>query len=120
VQPKANGQLLIGSSRQYGVEGREVEDKIMARIFERAAEYLPALPSLTIQRTWTGFRSATPDKLPLIGPSAEDKTVFLATGHEGLGITTSLATAQLLADLIGGRTPAIPIEPYLPSRSTLS
>jgi D-hydroxyproline dehydrogenase subunit beta len=116
VQPKANGQLLIGSSRQYGVEGREVEDKILARIFERAAEYLPALPSLSIQRTWTGFRSATPDKLPLIGPSAEDKTVFLATGHEGLGITTSLATAQLLADLIAGRTPAIPIEPYFPSR----
>src|SRR5271170_3214973 len=116
VQTRANGQLLIGSSRQYGVEGREVEDKILARIFERAAEYLPALPSLRIDRRWTGFRSATPDKLPLIGPTAEDKTVFLATGHEGLGITTSLATAQLLADLIGGRTPAIPIEPYLPSR----
>ena len=116
VQPRANGQLLIGSSRQYGVEGREVEGTILARIFERAAEYLPALPSLTIQRTWTGFRSATPDKLPLIGPSAEDKTVFLATGHEGLGITTSLGTAQLLADLAGGRTPAIPIDPYLPSR----
>jgi D-hydroxyproline dehydrogenase subunit beta len=52
----------------------------------------------------------------LIGPSPEDRTVFLATGHEGLGITTSLATAQLLADLIAGRTPSIPIEPYLPSR----
>jgi len=117
VQPRVNGQLLIGSSRQYGVEGREVEDKMLARIFARAAEYLPALPSLTIQRTWTGFRSATPDKLPLIGPIAEDNTVFLATGHEGLGITTSLATAQLLADLIGGRTSAIPIEPYLPSRT---
>jgi D-hydroxyproline dehydrogenase subunit beta len=116
VQPRANGQLLIGSSRQYGADGREVEDKILARIFERAAEYLPALPSLTIQRTWTGFRSATPDKLPLIGPS-QDKTVFLATGHEGLGITTSLATGQLLVDLIGGRTPAIPIGPYLPSRA---
>jgi glycine/D-amino acid oxidase-like deaminating enzyme len=94
-----------------------VEDTILARIFERAAEYLPALPSLTIQRTWTGFRSATPDKVPLIGPWAKDKTVFLATGHEGLGITTSLATAQLLADLAGGTTPAIPIEPYLPSRA---
>jgi D-hydroxyproline dehydrogenase subunit beta len=119
VQPRANGQLLIGSSRQYGVEGREVEDKILTRMFQRAAEYLPALPSLTIERTWTGFRSATPDKLPLIGPSAEDETVFLATGHEGLGITTSLGTAQLLADLIGGRPPAIPIEPYAPTRTTL-
>jgi glycine/D-amino acid oxidase-like deaminating enzyme len=88
-------------------------------MFERAAEFLPVLPSLAIQRTWTGFRSATPDKLPLIGPSPEDKTVLLATGHEGLGITTSLGTAQLLADLIAGKTPAIPMEPYSPSRGTL-
>ena len=116
VQPRQNGQLLIGSSRQFGAKGREVEPGIMARMFERATEYLPALPTLAIERTWTGFRSATPDKLPLIGPSLTDETVFLATGHEGLGITTSLATAQLLADLIAGRTPAIPIAPYLPSR----
>jgi D-hydroxyproline dehydrogenase subunit beta len=120
VQPRANGQLLIGSSRQYSAAGSEVEEKMLARMFARAAEFLPALPSLAIQRTWTGFRSATPDKLPLIGPSREDKTVFLATGHEGLGITTSLGTAQLLADLIAGRTPAIPIEPYSPARGTLS
>jgi D-hydroxyproline dehydrogenase subunit beta len=89
---------------------------MLARMWARATEYLPALPSLSIERTWTGFRSATPDKLPLIGPWAEDETVFLATGHEGLGITTSLATAQLLADFIGGRTPAVPIGAYSPSR----
>jgi D-hydroxyproline dehydrogenase subunit beta len=116
VQPKANGQLLIGSSRQYGVQGREVDDEVLARMLQRAAEYMPVLPSLSIERSWTGFRSATPDKLPLIGRWAEDETVFLATGHEGLGITTSLATAQLLADLIAGRKPAIPIAPYSPAR----
>jgi glycine/D-amino acid oxidase-like deaminating enzyme len=117
VQPKANGQLLIGSSRQFGVESREVDEQVLARMLQRAAEYMPVLPSLSIERSWTGFRSATPDKLPLIGRWAEDETIFLATGHEGLGITTSLATAQLLADLIAGKKPAIPIEPYLPSRS---
>ena len=116
VQPKVNGQLLIGSSRQYGVEGREVDEQVLARMLQRAAAYMPVLSSLSIERSWTGFRSATPDKLPLIGPWAEDETVLLATGHEGLGITTSLATAQLLADLIAGRKPAIPIEPYSPSR----
>jgi D-hydroxyproline dehydrogenase subunit beta len=116
VQPRQNGQLLIGSSRQFGVESREVDEGVLARMLKRAAEFLPSLPSLSIERTWTGFRSATPDKLPLIGPSAKDKTVFLATGHEGLGITTSLATAQLLADWIDGKEPVIPIEPYLPSR----
>ena len=117
VQPRQNGQLLIGSSRQFGVKSREVDDGMLVRMYARAAEYLPALPSLLIERTWTGFRSATPDKLPLIGLSGDDETLFLATGHEGLGITTSLGTAQLLADSIAGRTPAIPIAPYSPSRS---
>jgi D-hydroxyproline dehydrogenase subunit beta len=119
VQPRQNGQLLVGSSRQFGVEGREVDERIVTRMYARAAEYLPALPSLSVERTWTGFRSATPDKLPLIGPSAHDKTLFLATGHEGLGITTSLGTAQLLADSVAGRTPAIPMAPYSPSRTPL-
>jgi glycine/D-amino acid oxidase-like deaminating enzyme len=67
-------------------------------------------------RTWTGFRAATADKLPLIGPWPGDKSVFLATGHEGLGITTSLGTARILADQITGVRPEIPAEPYLPSR----
>jgi glycine/D-amino acid oxidase-like deaminating enzyme len=42
--------------------------------------------------------------------------VFLATGHEGLGITTSLGTAKLLVDQIVGREPAIPVGPYAPCR----
>lgn len=117
VQPRRNGQVLIGSSRQFGAQSREVEPNILSRMFARAAEYIPGLPSLSIERTWTGFRAATPDKLPLIGPSANDPSLYLATGHEGLGITTSLATAQLLADLIAGRPTAIPIKPYLPTRN---
>ena len=68
-------------------------------------------------RTWTGFRAATPDKLPLIGPGLADKSLFMATGHEGLGITTSLGTARILVDQITGVNPEIPIEPYLPSRA---
>jgi glycine/D-amino acid oxidase-like deaminating enzyme len=82
----------------------------------RAIEYLPSLGKLSALRAWTGFRAATPDKLPLIGPSTEQEGLFLATGHEGLGITTSLGTAKLLVDQIVKREPAIPVEPYLPSR----
>jgi glycine/D-amino acid oxidase-like deaminating enzyme len=82
----------------------------------RALEYLPSLGALSVVRTWTGFRAATPDKLPLIGPSLEDDRVWLATGHEGLGITTALATGRLVADQMLGRPTEIPVEPYLPAR----
>ena len=116
VQPRRTGQILIGSSRQYGADHKEVDNEILTRMLRRAAEYMPGLGQMSAIRTWTGFRAATPDKLPLIGLWTGDKSLFLATGHEGLGITTSLGTARILADQIMGVPSEIPIEPYLPSR----
>jgi D-hydroxyproline dehydrogenase subunit beta len=116
VQPRRTGQILIGSSRQFGAEHKEVDHAMVVRMLRRAQEFMPALSPMSVVRVWTGFRAATPDKLPLIGPWPHDKSVFLATGHEGLGITTSLATAKLVADQITGAKPQIAIEPYLPSR----
>ena len=115
VQPRRTGQLLIGSSRQYGAEHTEVDPVMVQRMLARALEYMPGLGQLVAIRTWTGFRAATPDKLPIIGPSSISG-MFLATGHEGLGITTSLATAKLLVDQVLKRPSAIPVEPYLPTR----
>jgi glycine/D-amino acid oxidase-like deaminating enzyme len=117
VQPRRTGQILIGSSRQYGAEHKEVDNFMLVRMLNRAQEYMPGLIQMSTVRTWTGFRAATPDKLPLIGPWKGDKSIFLATGHEGLGITTSLGTARILADQITGTKPEIPVEPYLPSRT---
>lgn len=116
VQPRATGQILLGSSRQYGVEDKSIDSHILNQMIERAFEYMPQMRDLSVIRTWTGFRAATKDKLPLIGPHPERNNLYLATGHEGLGITTSLGTAKLLVDQLMNRKPAIPVEPYLPSR----
>jgi glycine/D-amino acid oxidase-like deaminating enzyme len=118
IQPRKTGQMLIGSSRQYGVDSSQIDAPILKRMLTRAIEYMPNLASLSSIRTWTGFRAATPDKLPLIGPDPSNPKLYLATGHEGLGITTSLGTAKLLIDQIVGKEPAIPVGPYLPGRVT--
>jgi D-hydroxyproline dehydrogenase subunit beta len=116
VQPRKTGQVLIGSSRQYGIEDPRVDTRMLTSMLLRSFEYVPALEHTSAIRCWTGFRAATPDKLPLIGPAEGFRRVYLATGHEGLGITTSLGTARLLADLVLSRDTAIPIAPYLPQR----
>jgi D-hydroxyproline dehydrogenase subunit beta len=116
VQPRATGQALLGSSRQFGDERSDVRWPVLARMIRRATEYMPSLARISVIRVWTGFRAATPDQLPLIGPHGGIDNLILATGHEGLGITTALATAELVVARILGREPAIPGEPYLPSR----
>jgi len=116
IQPRKTGQILIGSSRQYTAEGTEINTPILNRMLQRALEYMPGLGQLAVTRCWTGHRAATPDKLPLIGPTPSNDKIWLATGHEGLGITTCLGTGKLLADLLLERPTEIPAEPYAPAR----
>lgn len=117
AQPRPTGQLLLGSSRQFDTTDPAVELPVLAQMLKRAARYLPSLPSLNGIRAWTGFRAASPDGLPLIGPAGDAAPgVWLAVGHEGLGVTTSLATAQLLVAQMLHTAAPIPYEPYLPQR----
>ena len=116
VQPRKDGSLWIGSSRQNGNDDPQVQPDIVRRMMARAIEFVPVLATLPVVRTWAGFRPATSDKLPLIGRWPADPRMLIATGHEGLGITTAPSTARLLADLILDRPTPIPIEPYAPAR----
>jgi D-hydroxyproline dehydrogenase subunit beta len=116
LQPRPNGQLLLGSSRQFGDESPDLRPSILLRMIERALAYVPDLAQVPVLRVWTGFRPTTPDHRPLIGSLAGQPEVLLACGHEGLGITTAPATAELIAAEILGHTPPIDPGPYLPSR----
>jgi D-amino-acid dehydrogenase len=55
---------------------------------------------------WTGLRPMTPDGTPIVG-STSVPNLFLNTGHGTLGWTMSCGSAQLLADLVSGKQPAI-------------
>lgn len=117
VQPRPTGQLLLGSSRQFGVDHRQIDGPLLQRMIDRGVAYMPGLARISAIRAWTGFRAATPDSLPLVGPHGSIPGLYLATGHEGLGITTAMGTAELLADALAGRTSQISPEPYLPTRN---
>ena len=116
LQPRRTGQLLLGSSRQYDDDSSEIRWPLLRRMIGRALQYMPALKQTKAIRVWAGFRASTPDKLPLIGPYPGSRNILLATGHEGLGITTAPATGEMIAQHILGFAPKIPLEPYLPAR----
>ena len=118
VQPRATGQVLVGSSRQIDNTSPAVERDMITRMITRAAEFLPDLGTLPVIRTWVGIRPSTDHNLPVIGPVPGHPRLFIATGHEGVGITTSLGTGRLITDLVLGRTPPIDPEPFLPRSLT--
>jgi D-amino-acid dehydrogenase len=51
----------------------------------------------------------TPDGTPVVGRTGMSN-LFINTGHGTLGWTMSCGSAQLLADLMSAKRPAIPFE----------
>ena len=116
VQPRRTGQLLIGSSRELVGLNSQINHDLLGAMLRRATSFIPALAQVRALRSWVGFRPATADKLPLIGPWPAIAGVWIAAGHEGLGITMSTGTADLIVAGILGREPPVDAAPFRPDR----
>ncbi len=117
VQPRGTAQVLIGSSRELVGFDSTINHPLLGAMMSRATDFIPALAHARALRTWIGFRPTTPDKLPLIGRWSELDDVWVAAGHEGLGITMATGTADLIVAGVSGTAEPLDGAPYLPDRS---
>lgn len=83
---------------------------------ERSAREAIVLGDRLEDTPWMGRRPTLPDSRPAIGPARGYESLFFAFGHQHIGFSTGPGTARLLADLMEGRRPEIPAEPFDPSR----
>lgn len=86
-------------------------------MLDKAKTFLPELNTEGGTR-WMGFRPSLPDSLPVIGPSPRAPQVVYAFGHGHLGLTQSVGTADLVADIVSARSPAIELAPFRADRFT--
>ncbi|MGY6547660.1 MAG: NAD(P)/FAD-dependent oxidoreductase [Roseinatronobacter sp.] len=116
VSPLESG-VRVGGAVELG--GLDLPPN-MARadaMLTRARRFLPGLATENGVQ-WMGFRPSLPDSLPAIGPLARHPGILCAFGHGHLGLTQSTATAEIMADLLTGRTPPLDITPFSPDRFT--
>ncbi|MGX9848717.1 NAD(P)/FAD-dependent oxidoreductase [Limimaricola litoreus] len=84
-------------------------------MLQKAAAFLPGLRPQGGTR-WMGFRPSLPDSLPAIGLLPGQDDVICAFGHGHLGLTQSVGTARIVADLLTGQAPQIDLTPFAPTR----
>jgi D-amino-acid dehydrogenase len=65
---------------------------------------------------WVGPRPMTPDGLPMIGALPGAAGVFVAAGHNMLGVTLAQGSGRALAQLITSGRAEIDLEPFAPTR----
>ncbi len=81
-----------------------------------AAAVLGIPESAPVDHVWRGLRPCTPDGLPMIGRAPGLENVYVATGHQMLGVQTAPATGRLMADLLLDREPIFDPAPFRPER----
>lgn len=107
--------IRVGGAVELGGLTLPPNYKRSEAMLRKAQAFLPGLnPQGGVQ--WMGFRPSLPDSLPAIGPARATPRVTYAFGHGHLGLTQSPGTARLVADLLTGRAPAIPLAPFSPQR----
>ncbi|MFN5669993.1 NAD(P)/FAD-dependent oxidoreductase, partial [Bradyrhizobium sp.] len=67
-------------------------------------------------KTWFGHRPSMPDGRPCIGHASATRDVVYAFGHGHVGLVGSARTGRLVAQLLSGQPPEIPLAPFAPAR----
>ena len=90
---------LSGFNLELNPRRRETLELVVNDLFPGAGDTAQA-------SFWTGLRPMTPDSTPIVGATPL-RNLFLNTGHGTLGWTMAAGSAMVIADLVGGKTPAI-------------
>ena len=109
--PLGNELRVAGMADLAGYAARFDESRLDTLINEVKAAF-PRASNFSQFKPWCGLRPATPKGTPILGATPYPN-LFLNVGHGALGFTLSMGSARIVADLIGGRTPAIPLDGFL-------
>ncbi|SDV50892.1 D-amino acid dehydrogenase [Chitinasiproducens palmae] len=101
-----DSRIRVGGMAEIAGFDYRLDPKRRATLEMCVGDLFPGAGDASAASFWTGLRPMTPDGTPIVGPTPVDG-LFLNTGHGTLGWTMSCGSAQLLADLISGRRPAI-------------
>jgi glycine oxidase len=100
IVPRRDGRLLAGSTTEQAGFDRRVTVSGVHSILAHALEISPEVSRLPLIGTWAGLRPQADDNLPVLGPCAEIKGLFCATGHYRNGILLAPITGELIAGSI--------------------
>lgn len=104
--PRHEGRIVAGSTLEDVGFDKSLTAGGIRKILDAAIELVPKIADAQIVETWAGLRPASPDNLPIIGPT-DIEGLFIATGHYRNGILLAPVTAKIVRDWVrSGKVPA--------------
>lgn len=114
-EPTHANNFLMGSSRRFVGRDTSCHIGVMKAIASRAVHFFPVMKDVKIIRAYAGLRPFTPDHMPIVS-GTDIPGFYIATGHEGDGISLSLVTAEIISGLINNKPIDMDLRPLAYSR----
>lgn len=110
--PRRDGRVLFGSSLEDAGYDKSATEVVRSELLKLAIHRYPVLADVELEKHWAGLRPASPEGVPYIGRHPQLGNLFINAGHFRNGIVMGPASARLVTDLMLGRPPILPPEPY--------
>lgn len=114
LAPMEHGLRLTGGVELASTSARP-DFRRIRRLAQKATAIVPGLDP-TVRSEWQGYRPTLPDSLPVLGRAASRPNLFLAFGHQHIGLTLGPVTGRIVADLVAGRDPGMDLAAYAAER----
>jgi glycine oxidase len=102
IVPWLNGRVLVGATvEEAGFDERATAAGVRD-LLEAGCALVPHLWQASFAEARVGLRPASPDGLPIVGPSARVPGLVYATGHYRNGVLLAPLTAALVKDIVLG------------------
>jgi glycine oxidase len=95
--PRDDGRILVGATVEHVGFDRTVHGDMIQKLLDAATALVPALKQDEVVEKWSGLRPASPDHLPILGPT-DAEGLLIATGHFRNGILLAPITAQIISE----------------------
>ncbi|MBC1434724.1 FAD-binding oxidoreductase [Listeria rocourtiae] len=121
IVPFDCGRVIIGATHENeGGFDLEATKAATIEILTEVARFAPAVKNAKLAEIRVGTRPFTPDFTPVIGALPTAKHIFVANGLGSSGLTTGPYVAQILVDLMQGKTPKTDITGFDPNNAITS
>lgn len=117
VTPMA-GTLRFGGTMELAGLNESINPVRVRGIIKSVSDYYPDFSPRDFDgvQPWCGLRPCSPDGLPYLGRTAQYNNLCVATGHAMMGLSLGPISGKLIAEILSGEAPSIPLEMLSPDR----
>lgn len=115
VVPRPSGEIVVGATSEDVGDDTSVTAGAVHDLLHDAIEVVPELSEAHLREATARLRPATPDNLPLVGPTGVEG-LLVAVGHGRDGVLLTPLTADAVAAHVEGRPPPEPATAFLLNR----